>query len=135
MGKPEVILVDTHVVIWLAFEQERLSKKARTAIGDARQNGKGLAISDITLLELVTLANKSRLRLAISLETFLREVEARFIILPISAGACIQILGLPAAYPQDPADRIIGATALAEGLTLITADREIRQSRAIPTIW
>ncbi len=47
-----MILVDTHVVVWLAFDQDRLSKKARAAIDDARQNGDGLAICDITLLEL-----------------------------------------------------------------------------------
>jgi PIN domain nuclease of toxin-antitoxin system len=42
---------------------------------------------------------------------------------------------LPASYPEDPADRIIGATALVEGLPLLTADREIRRSKAVQTIW
>jgi PIN domain nuclease of toxin-antitoxin system len=130
-----VILVDTHVVVWLAFDQTQLSKNARAAINDARQNGEGLAISDITLLELATLANKGRIRLGISLESFLHEVEARFIILPISGRACVRALGLPAAYPKDPADRIIGGTALVEGISLLTADREIRRSRAVHTIW
>jgi PIN domain nuclease of toxin-antitoxin system len=32
-------------------------------------------------------------------------------------------------------DRIIGATALIEDLPLLTADREIRKSRAFPTTW
>jgi PIN domain nuclease of toxin-antitoxin system len=130
-----VILVDTHVVVWLAFDQTQLSKNARAAINDARQNGEGLAISDITLLELATLANKGRIRLDISLESFLHEVEARFIILPISGRACVRFLGLPKTYPKDPADRIIGATALVEGISLLTADREIRRSRALHTIW
>ena len=62
-GEAQVILVDTHVVVWLAFDQSRLSKKARAAIDDARRNGEGLAISDITLLELATLASKGRIRL------------------------------------------------------------------------
>ncbi len=130
-----MILVDTHVVVWLALDQDQLSKKARAAIDDARQNGDGLAISDITLLELATLSSKGRIRLDISLESFLGEVEARFIILPISGRACIRALGLPATYPKDPADRIIGATALVEGLSLLTADRAIRRSRALHTIW
>ena len=130
-----MILVDTHVVTWLAFDQGQLSKKARAAIDDARQNGNGLAISDITLLELATLASRGRIRLEISLESFLREVEARFVVLPISGRACVRALSLPAAYPKDPADRIIGATALVEGLSLVTADCEIRRSRAIHTIW
>jgi PIN domain nuclease of toxin-antitoxin system len=94
-----------------------------------------LAICDITLLELATLATKGRICLDISLESFLQEVEARFVVLPISGRACVRAIGLPAAYPKDPADRIIGATALVEGLSLLTADREIRRSKALQTIW
>jgi PIN domain nuclease of toxin-antitoxin system len=127
--------MDTHVVVWLALEPNRVSKRARAAIDDARQNGDGLAISDITLLELATLFGKGRIRLTISLESFLQEVEARFAVLPISGRACARSLGLPASYPKDPADRLIGATALVEGLALVTADREIRRSRAVHTIW
>jgi PIN domain nuclease of toxin-antitoxin system len=130
-----VILADTHVVVWLAFDPNRISRKARVAIDDARKNAEGLAISDITLLELATLARKGRLRLDISLESFLQEVESRFVVLPITGRACARAIALPASYPQDPADRIIGATALVEGLSLLTADREIRRSRALQTIW
>ena len=53
-----MILVDTHVVIWLAFDQRQLSKNAKAAINEARQNGEGLAISDITRLELMTLTKQ-----------------------------------------------------------------------------
>jgi PIN domain nuclease of toxin-antitoxin system len=130
-----MILVDTHVVIWLAFDPSQLSAKGRAAIEDARLKSGGLAVSDITLLELAALSSKGRIRLRISLESFLTEVEARFTVLPISGRACVRSLGLPASYPKDPADRIIGATALVEGLSLLTADREIRRSRAFPTIW
>ena len=130
-----MILVDTHVVVWLAFDQNQISTKARAAIDTARRSGDGLAISDITLLELATLASKGRIRLDISLESFLQEVEARFIVLPISGRACVRAIGLPAAYPKDPADRIIGASALVEGLALVTADRDIRRCKALQTIW
>ncbi len=130
-----MILVDTHVVVWLAFDQDQISRKARAAIDNARRNGDGLAISDITFLELAILASKGRIQLDISLESFLQEVEARFVVLPISGRACVRAIGLPAAYPKDPADRIIGATALVEGLSLLTADREIRRSKALQTIW
>ena len=83
-----MIIVDTHVVIWLAFDQAQLSRKARSAIDDTREKAEGLAISDITLLELATLTRKGRLRLDISLESFLQEVEARFVVLPITGRAC-----------------------------------------------
>lgn len=130
-----MILADTHVVVWLAFNPGRLSRQAKAAIDEARRTGGGIAISDITLLELATLASKGRIRLDISLESFLREVEARFTVIPISGRACARAMGLPAAYSKDPADRIIAATALVEGLALVTADRGIRRSKAVDTIW
>jgi PIN domain nuclease of toxin-antitoxin system len=83
---------------------------------------------------LATVVSKGRIHLAISLESFLREVESRFVVLPISGQACARAMGLPASYPKDPADRMIGATALVEGLSLLTADLEIRRSRAVQTI-
>jgi PIN domain nuclease of toxin-antitoxin system len=130
-----VILVDTHVVVWLVLDAERVSAKARSAISEARKSANGLTISGISLLELATLASKGRIQLNTSLESFLQEIESRFIVLPISGRVCARAIALPATYPKDPADRIIGATALVEGLSLVTADREIRRSRALQTIW
>jgi PIN domain nuclease of toxin-antitoxin system len=130
-----LILVDTHVVVWLAFDEARISKQARSAIEKVRQNGEGLAISDISLFELARIFNRERIRLAISVESALAEIERRFVVLPISGRISLRALSLPAAYPKDPADRIIGATALVEGIPLVTADREIRNSRALSTIW
>ena len=130
-----MILADTQVVLWLAFEQHRLSRKARETIDDARASADGLAISDITLLEIATLVNRGRIHLNATLESFLQEVEARFTVLPISGRACARTTGFPASFPKDPADRIIVATALVEGLTLLTADREIRRAKVVRTIW
>ena len=130
-----MILLDTHVVLWLTSDPAKLSGNARAAIEVSRRNGDGLAVCDITLLELTTLASKGRILLGLSLESILQEIEARFVVLPISSRACARAMGFPATYPKDPADRIIGATALVEGLSLITADREIRRSKLVRTIW
>ncbi len=130
-----MILLDTHVVLWLKSDSARLSAKAKVTIEEARKHAEGLAISGITLLELAMLAKKGRIQLSISLESMLQEIEAQFVVLPISSRACARTLQLPAAYPKDPADRIIAATALVEGLPLLTADREIRKSKAVKTIW
>jgi PIN domain nuclease of toxin-antitoxin system len=135
MGRPLLILLDTHVVVWLASGDARLSRAAQSAIDEARQSVGGLAISDFTLYELSLLFRKREFALTISPESFLLEVEKRFVILPITGQICIHALSLPAGYPKDPADRIIGATALVEGLSLITADAQIRHSRALPTVW
>ncbi len=77
----------------------------------------------------------SRIQLYAGLESFLSEVEARFTILAVSARACVRAVSFPANYPQDPADRVIGATALVEALTLLTADNRIRQWKVVPTLW
>jgi PIN domain nuclease of toxin-antitoxin system len=135
MGKSVLILLDTHIVLWLAFDAARLSKKAKTTIEEARQSGEGVAISDITLLELAMLARKKRILLGLSLGSFLSEVERRFVVLPMNGHICVRAFALPSTYPKDPADRVIAATALVQGLSLVTADREIRQSYAVPTIW
>jgi len=135
MGQSPVILADTHVVVWLALEPAKISKKARAVIEETRHRGQGLAISDITLLEITMIESKGRIKLNASLETFLSEIEARFVVLPITGRVCARALGLPAAYPKDPADRVIGATALVEGIPLVTADDEIRRSKALRTIW
>ena len=135
MGRSLLILLDTHVVLWLTCDPDKLSGKARAAIEDSRGNRDGLAICDITLLELTTLASKGRIHLGLSLESVLQEIEARFVVVPIRSRACARAMSFPATYPKDPADRIIGATALVEGLSLITADRGIRRSKVVQTIW
>ena len=130
-----MILADTHVVVWLALEPSRIARKAKALIEETRQRGEGIAISDITLLEITTIESKGRIKLDTSLETFLSEIEARFVVLPITGRICVRALGLPAAYPKDPADRIITATALVEGVPLITADTDIQRSKVVRTVW
>ncbi|MGA2857472.1 MAG: type II toxin-antitoxin system VapC family toxin [Candidatus Sulfotelmatobacter sp.] len=130
-----MILLDTHVVIWLALEPGRISRRARAMIEEVRSHGLGLAISDISLLEIAAIVSKGRVTLNASLETFLSEIEARFAVLPMTGRVCARAQELPARYPRDPADRVIGATSLVEGIPLVTADQEIRRSKALLTVW
>lgn len=130
-----MILLDTHVVLWLAFEPEKVSRKAHKRINEARAGNEGLAVSGITLLEIATLARKGKFRVDVKIEEFLEDVEATFTVVPITGRASARTLELPSGYPKDPADRIIGATALTEGLTLITADQRIVESEAVATLW
>jgi PIN domain nuclease of toxin-antitoxin system len=130
-----MILLDTHVVVWLLSGDSRISIRAHAAIEEARKSNQGLAISDFTLFELSLLFRKKRFDLTITAEDFLWEVERRFLTFPVTANIALQAFDLPASYPNDPVDRIIGATAVVEDIPLITADREIRKSRVVPTIW
>jgi PIN domain nuclease of toxin-antitoxin system len=130
-----LVLADTHIVLWLALEPERISKRAQDAMDEARGNGTGLAISAMTLVEIATLFGRRQFHLTLNLESFLDELERRCVGLPINARMCARMLSLRTGYPKDPADRVIGATALVEGIGLVTADREIRRPKVVRTIW
>lgn len=130
-----MILLDTHVVLWLALDLSRISVNAKTAIAGARRNNQPLAISDISLLEISIADKKGRVKLNASLETFLSEIESRFSVFPLTGNICARAMAFPETFPHDPADRIISATAILKGAPLITADGAIRRSRALTTIW
>jgi PIN domain nuclease of toxin-antitoxin system len=57
------------------------------------------------------------------------------IIKPITSEIASIAAQFPMDFPQDPADRLIGATAKAEGLPLITRDEKLRASPLLQTIW
>jgi len=133
-GHEKVILLDTHVLIWLANEPGKLSKKAGAAIRSASQQG-GIAISAITLWELAWLATHGRLSFAGTVDAFVEKISSRTAIRPITVKVAVLANQLPASYSGDPCDRLIGATALAEGLSLVTKDRNIRNCKQLQTIW
>ena len=129
-----MILLDTHVVIWLAFEPDKLSKRAKEAIRAARIQG-GLAIAGITLLELAWLAEKGRVATTLSVESFVRLCASKMTVLTITPEIAARAVNFPDPYPKDPQDRLIGATALVEGIELITHDKQIKKSGMISIIW
>ena len=129
-----MILLDTHVLIWLASDPAKLSKKASDAIRSAPREG-GIAISAITLWELAWLATHGRLSFAGTVEAFVEKISSRTAIRPITAKIAVLANQFPANYSGDPCDRLIGATALAEGLPLVTKDRNIRSCKQLQSIW
>jgi PIN domain nuclease of toxin-antitoxin system len=129
-----MILLDTHIVIWLALEPDKLSKRAKEVIRAARLEG-GLAISGITLMELAWLAEKGRVETTLSVESFVRQCASRMTVLPITPEIAARAVSFPDSYPKDPQDRLIGATALVEGIRLVTHDKLIKKSGVVPVIW
>ena len=129
-----MILLDTHVLIWLANEPSKLSKKANDAIRSSAKQG-GIAISAITLWELGWLATHGRLTFTGTVDAFVEKISSRTAILPITVKVAVLANQLPADYSGDPCDRLIGATALADGLPLLTKDRNIRGCKQVQTIW
>ena len=129
-----MILLDTHVLVWLTAEPSKLSRPARSAIRRAGR-GDGIAISAITLWELAWLATHGRLQPAGTVEAYLDEVSSRVAVRPITAKIAALANQFPADYSSDPCDRLIGATALAEGMILVTKDTRIRDSKQVQTLW
>ena len=130
----EVILLDTHVLVWLAREPAKLSTAANDAIRTASRSG-GLAISAITLWELAWLATHGRLNIIGTVDAFVEEITSRTAIRPITARIAVLANQFPPTYSSDPSDRLIGATAMIEGLAVVTKDRTIRECKQIKTIW
>ena len=131
-----MILLDTHVLAWLVAEPARLSRPAASAIRRARISD-GLAISSITVWELAMLFAQGILRSQSTVESAVENLLTRsgVVIMPITAEVAAIASQFSDDYPKDPADRLIGATAMAEGIALITRDERIQRHRRLKTIW
>jgi PIN domain nuclease of toxin-antitoxin system len=130
----QVILLDTHVLIWMSSDPARLSSKARQRLMEARRDS-GLAIASITLWELAWLAENRRILYSGSVESFVRETISRVAVKSMSPEIVAVAAHLPENYPRDPSDRLIGSTAIVEGMPLVTADERIRNSGMVDCIW
>jgi PIN domain nuclease of toxin-antitoxin system len=129
-----VILLDTHVLIWMSSDPERLSAKARHQIVEARRKT-GLAVASITLWELAWLAEHQRILYSGSVESFVRETISRVVVKSLSPEIVAVAAHLPDNYPKDASDRLIGSTAIVSGMPLVTADEKIRSSGIVESIW
>ena len=123
MGSDTVILLDTHVLVWLDEGSDKLGKQARHAIERAFEDD-ALAACAISFWELAMLQQRGRIELP-PLGPWREEL--------LDMGLCeIAVdgkIGLAAAglqgFHSDPADRLIVATAMARDATLVTADTRI----------
>jgi PIN domain nuclease of toxin-antitoxin system len=131
-----LILLDTHVLVWLVSQPDRLSRPAASAIRRARASD-GISIGDVTVWELASLFARGKLQSHGTVENTVRNLLIRSAvqIKPITPEIAALATQFPNDYPHDPVDRLIGATARAEGLALVTRDENIRRSPLLKTIW
>ena len=129
-----MIVLDTHVLLWAIADSKKLSRAADAAIRRSRQVD-GLAISAISLWELAFLVSRGRIRSYGTVESSVNRLIEGVTIKPITPEIATLAAQFPDDYPRDPADRLIGATARAEGLALVTRDEGIRKSPLLKTIW
>ena len=130
-----MILLDTHVAVWMTMDKRQLSPAAAEAIRHASRAGEGVAIADSTLWEVAMIAGRGGLRFPGTLREYLRHLESILAVLPITAAIAELSIAFTAQYPKNPTDRLIGATAVAHGLPLVTKDVAIRESGEVKCIW
>ncbi|MEJ2625721.1 MAG: type II toxin-antitoxin system VapC family toxin [Pseudolabrys sp.] len=115
------LLLDTCALLWLADGAD-MTPESRTALAS-----RNLHVSPISAWEIANLVRKSRIAFTLPVASWFRQTASRMaaampqLTIDILANSC----GLPGSPPDDPADRIIIATARETDLTVVTRDRKI----------
>jgi len=124
-------LLDTHVWLWGVNEPDRLPASIRREFEVASEPPR---LSPISFWEVLLLAEKGRIALSPSPQTWLREAarSVREVPLTFEVAAASRRLRLS---HEDPADRFIAATAKVFGLRLVTADARLLRCPDVETVW
>lgn len=131
------LLLDTHTLLWWKGDPRRLSREARRQIGRARS----LLVSSISLWEVATLLRRGRIRLDRELDIWVDDLlsEGELAVAALTPPAAVMAGELADAFPGDPADRLIYATALDLHVPLLSKDERLRefaeQDRRVRIIW
>ncbi len=122
-----MILLDTHVLVWLDEANPRLGDESLSQIDAAFHSG-DLAVSAISFWEVGMLIVKERIRLEMDPVVWRSDLlEQGLIEFPVSGEIGILAAGLRN-FHGDPADRLIAATALKNSAALMTADSGLLSS-------
>jgi len=127
------LLLDSHVIHWWSAEPGRLSAAARRAVKEADE----LAVASISWFELAWLAAHERIVLTVPIRSWLDGLAAQVRTLPTTPAIAATAVSLPSTFPGDPADRLIYATAIEQGWSLVTKDTRLRTHKHPTriTIW
>ena len=131
-----MIVLDTHVWLWFISNPELLSTKARKAVDFALREEK-IFISAMSAWEIALLVSSQRLQLTLEVADWIAKSEALpyFQFIPVDNSIAIKSVNLAGPLHRDPADRIIIATAITLGASLITKDEKILNYPHVKTVW
>lgn len=130
-----MILLDTHIAFWLAYEPEKLSEASLHEIREAQKFPDGIALSAASIYELTWLLERGRIEPVSDGQDFLDELIRRFLILPIDGKTAAAAAQIPSPFHGDPMDRLIVTTAVRTGRALISADHSIRNAGICRIVW
>jgi PIN domain nuclease of toxin-antitoxin system len=128
-----MILLDTHVLVWLDEASPRLGENAIEKIDRAFHSGIA-AVSAISFWEVGMLIVKGRVRLEMDLGVWRDDfLEQGLIEIPVTGDIGIRAADFER-FHGDPADRLIAASALQHSATLVTADERLLSSELVTKI-
>jgi len=129
-GKPLKYLLDTHIWIWSQVAPEKLTKRVRRAL---ERPGNEVWLSPISLWELTLLVEKRRFVVEGELADWVIKASAPLQEAPLTAEIVLEMSQFSLPY-GDPADRFLAATARHLGLTLVTSDHRLLESKVVPVL-
>ena len=115
------LLLDTHIFLWFINDDPNLSTKAANMIEVADE----VYISSISIWEIAIKKKIGKLNIKVSMQKIADMIQENdFQALPLTVAHTLYTLKLND-FQQDPFDRILIAQAMAEPLTLLTADKQL----------
>src|ERR1700751_2922955 len=101
-----MILLDSHVAVWLMLEPERLSKAAVAAIGESGLGSPDPVISCVSLFEIAWTMRRGRIKSLLEPEEFLHKLLTFVRAVPFDEVIASTAAQLPSDFPSDPMDRL-----------------------------
>jgi len=121
-----LILLDTHVWVWLCHGDSRLPSELQY-VRETHADGE-LMVSAISCWEVAKLVERGRLELPLALPVWMDMAlgGSGVTLVPLSASIAVASTTLPGEFHRDPADQIIVATSRVLDIPLATCDQRIR---------
>ena len=131
-----MVVLDTHAWVWFVSNLELLFKRAKK-VTDIAINAGEIFVSSISAWGIALLVEKGRLKLTLDVTDWISKSERLpfFRFIPVDNSIAIKAVNLPQPLHNDPADRIIIATAKAIGAPLVTKDEKILKYPHVKSIW
>lgn len=127
-----MIVLDTHAFLWFITQDGQLGPRSTRICRDALAH-RVLAVSAFCFWEMEMLAQRARIVVDAPIDAIRADAIAGGVV-EIAADGDIVLRGCRlAGFHKDPADRIVVASALSNGATLVTADEAILRWKPAPT--